>query len=135
MPEHEGLEADIEALARDVGAALEKPEGRERGHKEVLREALREKIYPAAAPPSAAPNERPAPGTPQRGSGFLPDYAASLAPAVRLKIERLLDFAWHQGIEKAAREAEKEGSFFLDAFHDALTEKLYDEFVKRGLIK
>ena len=43
--------------------------------------------------------------------------------------------AFMDGILKAANEAKKSNPFVLDAFHDALTGKLYDEFKRRGLLK
>ena len=41
----------------------------------------------------------------------------------------------HKGIEKAAAEAKKSNPYVLDAFHDALVEKLYPELQRRGVLK
>jgi len=42
--------------------------------------------------------------------------------------------ALHHGIDKAVEKAKASGPFVLDAFHDALTGKLYDEMRRRGML-
>ena len=64
----------------------------------------------------------------------LPDYLTNASPEVKLKVEKLLDKVFHDGILKTINEAKKEGPFFLDVFHDALTGKLYDEMRIRKLL-
>ncbi|PIP92070.1 hypothetical protein COW77_01960 [Candidatus Wolfebacteria bacterium CG18_big_fil_WC_8_21_14_2_50_39_7] len=64
----------------------------------------------------------------------LPDYLKDSPPEIKLRVEKLVDLVFHQGIEKTIKEANQAGPFILDAFHDALTDKLYDELKKRNLI-
>ena len=125
--EHEALEKDIERLSQEVQerkeASAEKPP------EAAVREALKERIYPT--PPSvAAPPTPPADTTSQ----VLPAYLQKESPEVKLKVEELIDFTLHQGIDKAVEEARKYGPFVLDALHDALTAKLYEELKSRGLL-
>jgi len=68
----------------------------------------------------------------------VPDNAAELILAEMNRKENALaafPHAFQHGIHKAAKEARGQGAFFLDAFHDALTDKLYQEFKKRKLLK
>lgn len=128
--EHTELEADIQRLMQDIkerrGGVPEK---------EALKAALREeinaeqaKIYTGVPPPASRQNTlQPSP--------LLPKYVNDSPEEVRLAVEKLIDFAFHNGIRKAAKEAKGQGPFFLDAFHDALTDKLYQEFKERKLFK
>jgi hypothetical protein len=124
--EHSVLEQDINRLSQEV---RERREGRAAEHpQEAVREVLREKIYPA---PTA-----PAPQTPtdQGIVSILPVYLQKESPEVKLKIEELIDLTLHQGIDKAIAEAKQYGPFVLDALHDALTVKLYNELKNRKLV-
>jgi hypothetical protein len=128
--EHEVLEADIKALAQEIGRQREKPESGAMSEQELLKQAIR------GLPPLGAQAEPPAPPKQSSSASPLPDYAQSASPEVRLEIEYLVDFAFHQGIAKADAEARKSSDFILDAFHDALSRgKLYTELKKRGILK
>lgn len=124
--EHAALEKDIERLS----AELKSGRAEEEKHKEALRAALGTTIYreemrvdidkkrAESAPPSV-----------------LPSYLQKAPNEIKLMVEKLLDKAWHKGIEAAAKEARQQGPLILDAFHDALTDKLYEELKKRGVLK
>lgn len=68
-------------------------------------------------------------------SDSLPDYLMTESDDIKNKVEGLINLAFLRGIEVSAKEASKSGPFILDAFHDALTSKLYAELKKRGLLK
>ena len=53
----------------------------------------------------------------------------------KLAVEELLELSLHKGIEQGLKEARKAGPFMLDAFHDALIDKLYPELQKRGVVE
>ena len=57
-----------------------------------------------------------------------------MSAEAKLEIEYLVDMALHHGIDKAVEKAKASGPFVLDAFHDALTGKLYDEMRRRGML-
>jgi len=120
--EHAALEKDIERLAAEVKgrASAETPEAQ----KEAVRKTVAEKIGVAPPPPSG-------PSTP---SPTLPNYLQTASNEVKLRVEQLVDLAWHKGISAAVKEAKKSGSIYVDALHDALTDKLYNEFKNRGLL-
>ena len=134
MPEHSKLEEDIALLEKAVRAERERADQPSVSHKEIIRTALRERIQAPPVSPSRVPTSAPQ-GSTDVASDFLPDYAVQSPPAIRLTIEQLIDLAWHKGIVEASSAAGKLGPFYLDAFHDALTEKLYDELKKRGFFK
>lgn len=65
----------------------------------------------------------------------LPDYLLTEPDQIKDRVEHLITMAFSEGIERSLKEAAKSGPFILDAFHDALTSKLYEELNKRGLLK
>ena len=123
--EHVELEKDIERLAAEV---KEKGGTTPEAQREAVKQAVAKEIYPASETSVPKQTEVSAP------SPILPNYLQNASHEVRLKVEQLVDLAWHKGIRAAVKEAEKSGSFFVDALHDALTDKLYNEFKNRGLL-
>ncbi len=129
--EHAVLEQEMKDLAAEV-----KKRGLESEGKKALTNILKEQTAVDMA------MERPAkvalaPSEPPPAGGYaspLPGYAQSEPADVKLKIEKLLDLAWHKGIRNAAKEASLAGPLVLDAFHDAVVDKLYPELKKRGLL-
>lgn len=126
---HQALETDIERLQAEVSQIRGQAEARDLSDKEVLRAAIDRLV----------PREEHHPGTtpalPQNKSEFLPEYTAEAPLDVKLEIEGLLDEAFHEGISKAISRARKANPYVLDAFHDVLTGKLYEEFKNRGFLK
>lgn len=127
---HQSIEEEIRNLTEVVGRNRNAtPET----HKEIINEALRERAY------SHAPSLREVTlhiQTPSsKRKGVLPTYLDNETPDVRLRIEQIIDTAYHKGIWEGYREAEKAGTFMLKAFHDALIDRLYDDMKRRGLIK
>jgi len=125
--EHSALEQDIQELSREVKEA-----GSVERAKEIIRTSVAEKIYGPGVIPKPSASSMPPP--PRPGSP-LPNYAQDLPPEVKLKVENFLDLAWHKGLNPAIKEVKKSDPLTMDLFHDAITEKLYNEFKKRGLLK
>lgn len=133
--EHSALEKDIELLAKKV-----REHRAELGEKEVDKEVVKALVNNAIYQRPKVVN---IPGgevqqktiTSDAPTNVLPDYLKRESPEVKLKIEQLMEEALHKGINHSINEAKKFGPFILDAFHDALTSKLYDELKNRGLIK
>jgi len=137
MPEKEGSGAMHESLERDIReleAKLETLKGKKEAARprEVVKEHLAPRIYRGLPPKAAAakPTPRAKPSSPT-----LPDYIEKYSDEIRLEAEKLIDLAWRKGIDAAVGAAEREGAFMLDVFHDALTDKLYEKFQEKGLIK
>ena len=126
--EHEALERDILELSKEL-KTFSAPEIT----KETIRQVLGERIYQSPLPPT--PEELKAPTPSPKQTSPLPKYAEDLPAEARLKAEELIDLAWHKGIIRAVKEVRKTDPLTMDVFHDAITEKLYQEFKKRGLLK
>ena len=65
-------------------------------------------------------------------SRILPDYLQNVSSEIKLRVEELVDSLFHQGIEKVISRARRASPFILDAFHDALTDKLHEELKKEN---
>lgn len=125
--EHNALEQDIERLTRKIREQKEAPRSPEWTEKDVIKSAIQEHMQPQPATGAPQPSE---PQTPP----ILPKYLQQESPEIRLKVEELIDIAFHKGIEASVKEAGKYGPFILDALHDSLTSKLYEELKNRKLI-
>jgi hypothetical protein len=116
--EHSSLEADIERLSVVVNERM----GESESPKDAVKKAVRE-VY---IDPSVTSGQAPS-----GDSGVLPKYLKDSPADVKLFVEKAIDLVWHKGISTGAKEASKHGPLVLDAFHDALTDKLYEELKKR----
>ncbi len=136
MPEefkHEILEQELVELEEEMrtGGTIEKG-------KEAIKEKMSERIFGSPLPPSPTPSTslgQAPPSQKTQGRSPLPSYAQELPAEAKFKAEKLLDFAWHKGIRAAVKEVKKSDPLTMDLFHDAITEKLYQEFKKRGILK
>ncbi len=129
MFNHTTLEADIARLSREVAEKKASPEHRDFSNREVLRRVLEPAVknQPAAA---VAPSSHSS-----DDNSVLPVYLSSASDDVRLQVERLVDEVFHRGLDAAVADARlAKNPFILDAFHDALTDKLYEELQRRKLI-
>ena len=127
--EHASLEQDIERLSAEI-----KERGLAGKGKEGVKTVVKEQTAPEMpVGPSGRP-ELPTAPPPVPVNPALPNYLQNEPAEVKLKVEKLLDLAWHKGIKKAADEARNSGPVILDAFHDALTDKIYNELKQRGLL-
>ena len=126
---HNILEQDIERLSREIRENKNSPEYKKLSEREVLRRSLGPIIQkPVLSQPVQFSPTKPFQTT------ILPDYLINDPDEIKINVEKLIDMTFHQGIEKTAAEAKKFGPYVLDAYHDALTDKLYEELKKRGLI-
>lgn len=65
----------------------------------------------------------------------LPEYTKNYSAEDKQKIEDLLQVAADKGLDAANSMAESEQPYILDAFHDALAEKLLPYLKQKGIIK
>lgn len=129
---HNALEADIERLSREVAEKRNSPEHKNLSGREFIRQSLEPMLKQSTAPRAIQPTTAQSAAQ----SRILPNYLQNQnVPAnLKLQIEELIDSIFHQGIEKVVKRAQRANPFVLDAFHDALTDKLHEELKKRGLI-
>lgn len=125
------FEKDIQDLSREVKEHQEKNkiENVQESH---VKEILRFRIGQTQI--SQAQKDRSGTTALQQSDSF-PDYLLKESDEVKNRVEGLINLAFLKGIEAATKEAASSGPFILDAFHDALTSKLYEELKRRGLLK
>jgi hypothetical protein len=122
----EPVESEIKRISAAILRERERPEGRGLTGPELVRQTVRS----YTGQPSVKPAEPPG----QVIDDTLPEYAESAPPEAKREIEQYLQMAFKDGILKASSEAAKSSPFVLDAFHDALSGKLYEELKKRGIV-
>lgn len=122
------IEADITRLAAEV----KEKSVEESSRKEVLRQVVQPVVYGVQTQPDGQ-NAASSVGTAD-SSSYLPDYVNQAPEEVRLAVETLLQTAFKSGVNEAADKARAAGPFVLDAFHDALVDKLYAEMKLRKLL-
>ncbi|MDE2001132.1 MAG: hypothetical protein KGI60_01030 [Patescibacteria group bacterium] len=118
------LEQDILRLSHEVHEQRQEQSAAETHPKEIVRSVIGSHIQAAPAPAPSGSDD----------TTMLPNYLQAESPDVRLKVEELVDVAFHKGIDASVTEAKKYGPFILDALHDTLTTKLYDELKARKLL-
>ena len=129
MSEGTNIEAEIAALSAQIEAKraqLEQERGSAVESHEVLHHVVGEKVYGEPRPivPLHATHT----------STSTTSYLDGLDPADIEKINILIDMIPKQGIKKTIEQAKNEPAYILDAFHDALVDKLHDELKKQKLI-
>ncbi|MHB9020006.1 MAG: hypothetical protein ACYC3G_04055 [Minisyncoccota bacterium] len=125
------FEKDIQDFSKEVR------EHQEKNKIEKLEEShVKELLRPRIDQPQISRSQQSQTGkTVLQESESLPDYLITESDEIKNRVEGLINLAFLKGIEVSAKEAAKSGPFILDAFHDALTSKLYEELKNRGLLK
>ena len=123
--EHKALEADIERLSKEIGEKKNLIEYKKITEKELIKQTLQPMIKSNQPIQSASSTAQ---------SPIFPNYLADASNEIKFQIKELVDSLFHQGIEKVVKRAQRASPFVLDAFHDALTDKLHEELKKRKLI-
>ena len=121
IPTIESDIADLERQLEEKKAAL----GHEKSEKEVLHEVVGDRIkehLPTYSPP--LPNVT----TPSIQQVEPPSY---LSQDLKDKIQSLVDLVFSKNLEEGIKEAAKSGNpSLMDAFHDILTDELYDKLIE-----
>lgn len=128
--ENPGLMAHLDAILGQVEEKIASPETSfERGQheKEALHAVVGEKLgKESASAPAPASVKAPAKD----------DVASYDLPELKPKVDELLNVALSKDLDDAIDQAKKmNDSALLDAFHDALTDKLYSHLVEAGKLK
>ena len=129
------MEADIERLSREIAEKKNLLEHRNLSAKELVKESLEPMFRQNIGQPNVGqPVQSVVVNQQTSQSRILPDYLQNVSSEIKLRVEELVDSLFHQGIEKVISRARRASPFILDAFHDALTDKLHEELKKRKLI-
>ena len=117
------LESEIQALSSEVLEHHQNQKELSSTPQQSLRAVVEKKLKEARE--EATVSTEPVKPSVVRDSQFLPSYLASASDEVKLEVERLVDLAFHKGLARAFREAATRPPNIFDAFHDAITSKLY----------
>jgi hypothetical protein len=112
-PQFESEVAQISMEIEERRNKLEKEAGIE-SHEQVAKEVIREAIQRAAA------------RAPTTSSEETDSYLDSASPEDAHHVNELIDLIYEKGLTEAVKEAQIRSPYILDAFHDALVEKLYN---------
>lgn len=129
MFNHNTLEKDIERLSQEVAEKKNAPEHKDYSEREIIKKVIEPMIRQSPIQQSAQKRDDKT-----DDEGVLPAYLDKASNEIKLRTEQLIDITFHKGLENALKEAKKSGPFVLDAFHDALADKLYEEIKRRGMI-
>jgi len=139
IPSSPNIEKEIEVLERRL--AEKKAQLSERKEpfleKEVAREVVEERVAEHLAAPAILPAVKKSPA--KVPPPLVPPTKISLSVLKRTSQEKqlqiLLGVALKNSIPQAVVLAEKlDNPYLLDALHDALVDKFYEELLKRGKI-
>ncbi|OJI08632.1 MAG: hypothetical protein COV08_03615 [Candidatus Vogelbacteria bacterium CG10_big_fil_rev_8_21_14_0_10_49_38] len=130
------LEAEIAALQQKIEEKknlLEQENGiiEEVDEKKLLRDSVNEMFTPSRHTAALAPNVEQTSAVWTGEASYLDRLDGDSAA----RIKRLIDQLPQVGIAKTVVEAETDGPFVVDALHDLLVDRLYDELKSRGIIK
>ena len=126
--EHKILEADIERLSKEIAEKRNLLENKDLSERELIKKSLEPMIKQMPAGKTTTDDQRTI------SSKILPNYLKNSPDEIKFQVEKLIDAIFHQGLEKTMKQARLFGPFILDAFHDALTDKLYEELKRRKMI-
>ncbi|HET8581501.1 MAG TPA: hypothetical protein VFL98_03500 [Candidatus Paceibacterota bacterium] len=122
------FEAEVAAINTEIASrrsVLEREAGIESAaSQEIAKAAIGNALHDAAQAAAA-------PADPAASSGSYLDHTD---PATAASVNALIDEIQEKGIAAAIADARTKDPYILDAFHDALVDKLYDALSQRGLI-
>lgn len=127
QPEANPIESDlnrVEHAVHEQTGGSTTPEATERA---LVRQSLHPMVNVPTASPSIHQSHTAA------DDAMLPEYLKDAAPEIKDRVERLVEDAFKHGVEHAAIEAQKSGPFVVDALHDALSDRFYEELKKRKM--
>jgi hypothetical protein len=139
------LESEIAELTRQIEnkkRALEAENSIVREDKEVVAETIAEHFYstspasPTAVSDDTANDDDLNSGTvPVKPNSVSKDYLDTLPPETIEAVNTYVAMIPKAGIRQTVNKVQMEQPFIIDAFHDALVTRLYDELKERGIIK
>ena len=123
---------NYEVLAQAVQKErAENPEVAHKSDKEILSSILAR--HAQEVPSAASPAGAVAPAQQQRDDS-LPSYAAQMPDDAKVQVEHLVALTLEKGIGAGMAHAKSLDPFAMDAFHDALSEKLISVLKEKQLL-
>jgi hypothetical protein len=143
-PKQEGsnLESEITELQKLIELKRRELEGKQgivREGKELIKETVGEHFAnerkTQAPQATQVTDDTAAQGAQSNSSAPSTTYLDNLSADSTQKVNSLIEIVGSKGIRAAIKEAEAKDPFILDAFHDALVDRLHGELKRRGIIK
>lgn len=136
------LEAELNELSRQIAEKrnqLEASRGVKVEHREAIHEVVGKEVYgesyvPPPPPPPPAQSNQQANQNAQPVKPTAPSYLDRLDPQSVAMINELIQALPKEGIKSVINRARNFTPFVLDAFHDALVDRLYEELQRSKLI-
>lgn len=122
------IEADLHRVGQEVREQVSSGIAPEVTERELVKRSLHPIVQ---HPPVSAQTSHQ---SPTADDATLPDYLQNESPAIKERVERLVEDAFKHGVEHAAIEAQKSGPLVVDALHDVLSDRFYEELKKRGIV-
>ncbi|MEK7542878.1 MAG: hypothetical protein AAB503_01050 [Patescibacteria group bacterium] len=121
------FEKHLGEIKNEVERQKETPELKELPEREIVKQAIK----------SVVQSEEKSGIIPKSGTGNLPSYITSknTGVAAQDEVNNLIEIALRDGVIEAVRESRKHPAFVIDAFHDALVDKILPELKRRGIMK
>lgn len=143
------LQSELAALESEIAKVRERlavKQGMKIEHlpaetgKEAMREVLAGKIFggersPASVSPAASQVTAVQQSEPVQTTSNTKSYLDLLSAEEISRVNELIQHVSRDGITKTIERAKSEAPFILDAFHDALVDRLYDELIQTGVLK
>ncbi|MDI6820739.1 MAG: hypothetical protein QMD65_00985 [Patescibacteria group bacterium] len=131
---HEKIEQDLAKLSLEIKEQRNRPDIQKLPEREIVKRSLKSFSANLGNEPVSAP---PPPPAVKHDHVRLPAYLEkeNVDSSVKYEIEKLIDMVFHEGLEKAVREAKNRSPFVEDSFHDALVDKLLPELKKTDVFK
>ncbi|MBU2101567.1 hypothetical protein KKH05_02510 [Patescibacteria group bacterium] len=133
MPEEQissGLLPHLDTISREVGekiASSETPFVEGQDERDALHQVVGEKLGKESGGAPALPTS-----SSSQGDDELSYESSELKP----KVDELLNIAVSKDLDDAIKQAKSQGDpALLDAFHDAIVDKLYAQLVEGGKLK
>jgi len=135
---HEGLEQNISRLGLKVNEVKRNPEMKNESPQKIVKKAIedihsevleKEGIFKAEIETQNTEKSK-------NYNDLLPSYLlkSELDSEVKKIILDLINLALENGVEEAIKKSRLYSPFIIDAFHDALVEKMLPELKKKGYI-
>ncbi|MBI5306164.1 hypothetical protein HZB04_01050 [Candidatus Wolfebacteria bacterium] len=129
--DHKDFESDIKKLSVEIAEKRNLLEHKNLSDRELIKQTLTPTIKQAVVSGQQSDMSGKLSNVDNK---ILPDYLKDALPDIKLQVKNFIDLAFHQGIEAAVKAVSNSDAFIIDAFHDALTDKLYEELKKRNLL-
>jgi len=133
------LEAEIAELSRKIAEKRKTLEGQNNivDEKELVKSAVQEKIgelTPTTSAPQTTSTVTPTslPTTNLPAPTHKPSYLDSLEPSAVQRINDLVQLAVDHGLKKALADVAGDEPFLIDAFHDAIADRYYEELIRHN---